>query len=440
VKRFFAIICAWALFLPLSSPAYGQDRYGLLAEAKLAPSVAIAALLDAEGSGPTLLAAALHFSGANSLRAEATRRALEPALAEARALASAHEDEYALGEALLSLAHERFLKRYVELESTLDAAVLDGRYNCVSSSVLYLLLAREAGLRPLGIVTTDHSFVALALDDGRLIDVETTNRHGFDPGSKKEFLDSFGRTTGYAYVPPSDYKRRSQVSDRHLVGLIALNRATLAERRADQLGALALAVDAHAYMDDETSRQYLGDRAHNVAATLLNAKRWDEALRFLGRVTEYYGPLADLDSLGMQARLALLADNVSALGRDEALAELERAYRAGVVSDSERVEFILAIVSRAADELRRREGWLAAWTALAEAAGDYPAIAQLKGLAATARSNWVADTHNRFAAHFNARRYNEAEAVLKAGLAIAPEERLFIDDERALKSALGLKP
>jgi tetratricopeptide (TPR) repeat protein len=439
VKRFSAIVGALTLLL-LLSPAFGQDRYGSLAEANLAPSVAISALTKADGEGGTLFSAALHFSGSGSVRAEATRRALEPVLAEARALASGHVDDYALGEALLSLAHERFLKRYVELESTLDAAVLDGRYNCVSSSVLYLLLAREAGLRPLGVVTTDHSFVALALRDGRLIDVETTNRHGFDPGSKKEFLDSFGRTTGYAYVPPSDYKRRSQVSDRHLVGLIALNRATLAERRADQLGALALAVDAHAYMDDDTSRQYLGDRAHNIAATLLNAKRWDEALRFLDRVTEYYGPLADLDKLGMQARLALLADNVSSLGRDEALAELERAYRAGVVSDSERAEFILAIVSRAADELRKREGWLAAWRALAEAAGDYPAIAQLRSLAATARSNWVADTHNRFAAHFNARRYDEAQAVLKEGLAIAPEEKLFIDDERALKSARAVKP
>ncbi len=439
MKRFYAFICACALLWQLT-PAHGQQRYSQLAQASLAPSADLAALLGPESAENTLLPAAFHFSGSSPDRGAAAMLALEPALAEARALASSVEDEYARGEALLGLAHARFLKRYVELESALDAALLDGRYNCVSSSVLYLLLAKEAGLNPLGIVTTDHSFVALALRDGRLIDVETTNKHGFDPGSKKEFLDSFGRTTGYAYVPPTDYKRRSQVSDRHIVGLIALNRATLAERRGDQLAAMALAVDAYAYMADDTSRQYLGDRAHNIAATLLNAKRWEDALAFLERVKAYYGPLADLDALGMQARLALLADDVSSLGRDEALAELERAYRAGVVSPAEREEFILAIVSRAADEIRKREGWLAAWESLAEAVGDHPSISQLKALAATARSNWVADTHNRFAAHFNARRYDEALSVLKAGLAIAPDEGLFKDDERAVRSALGAKP
>ncbi len=439
MKRFSAFICACALLWQLS-PAYGQQRYSRLAQTGLSPSPTLAALLDPDNSEKNLLPAALHFSGSSPERGAAARLALEPALAEARALASSVEDEYELGEALLNLAHARFLTRYVELESALDAALLDGRYNCVSSSVLYLLLAKEAGLNPLGIVTTDHSFVALALRDGRLIDVETTNKHGFDPGSKKEFLDSFGKTTGYAYVPPTDYKRRSQVSDRHIIGLIALNRATLAERRGDQPAAMALAVDAYAYMADDTSRQYLGDRAHNLAATLLNAKRWEDALAFLERVAERYGPLADLDALGMQARLALLADNVSSMGQEEALAELERAYRAGVVSAPEREEFILAIVSRAADETRRREGWLAAWTALARAAGDYPSIAQLKALAATARSNWVADTHNRFAAHFNARRYDEALKVIMAGLAIAPDEGLFKDDERAVRSALGAKP
>jgi hypothetical protein len=434
-----ALICAFALLWPLPR-AFGQQGYAQLAQARLEPGDALSALLSAQGGERDLLSAALYFSGATAERGAAARLALAPALAEARALASRYEDEYALGEALLSLAHASFLSRYVELESALDAALLNGRYNCVSSSVLYLLLAREAGLSPMGIVTPDHSFVALSLRDGRLIDVETTNKHGFDPGSKKEFLDSFGRTTGYAYVPPSDYKKRSQVSDRHIIGLIALNRATLAERRGDQLGALALAVDAHAYMGDDTSRQYLGDRAHNIAATLLNAKRWEEALAFLGRMAERYGPLADLDALGMQARLALLADNVSSMGREEALAELERAYRSGVVSAADREEFILAIISRSADETRKREGWLAAWEDLAEAAGAYPSIAQLKGLAATARSNWVADTHNRFAAHFNARRYDEALSVLQAGLAIAPDERLFKDDERALMSALGAKP
>lgn len=435
-------VAALAALVGFAQPVAEAQARGLAAES-LEPSEAAAAL-PSRG----LAEAALFFSGARPERAEASLRALEPALAEARALAAGAADEaaalgrapddYALGEAILELAHRRFFKRYEELTTSLDQALLDGRYNCVSSSVVYLLLARAAGLEAFGITTKDHSFVALRLADGRLVDVETTNKHGFDPGSKKEFLDSFGRITGYAYVPPSDYARRETVGDRHLIGLVALNRATMAERRGDQGAALRLAVDAHAFMDDALSLSYLADRAHNVAAQLLNGRRFADARDFIERFIARYGPASDLPTLLGQARLAVLADEVNARAAADpraALAEAAAARDEGLLDAGEYDEFVVAIHERAADAARRAGGWLAGWRYAAEALAAYPGLSGLVRLEAVYRTNWAADTHNRFAAAFNARRYDEAARVLSEGLSLAPGEKLLLDDLKALEAA-----
>jgi hypothetical protein len=435
-------IAAIAALLGLAQPVAQAQAVRLAAES-LEPSAAALAL-----PSQSLVDAALFFSGTRPERADASIKALEPALAEARGLAAESErqaairgeapDRYALGEAILELAHRRFFRRYEELTTSLDQALLDGRYNCVSSSVVYLILAQAAGLEVFGITTKDHSFVALRLADGRLVDVETTNKHGFDPGSKKEFLDSFGRITGYAYVPPSDYARREAVSDRHLVGLIALNRATLAERRGEQAVALRLAIDAHAYMDDALSLSYLADRAHNAAAQLLNGRRFAEARDFIARFIGRYGSAGDLPSLLSQARLAVLADEVNAsaaLDPKAALAEVASARAEGLLSAGEYDEFVVAIHERAADAARRSGGWLTGWRYAAGALAAHPGLAGLVRLENSYKSNWVADTHNRFAAAFNARRYDEASRILNEGLTIAPGERLLMDDLKALEAA-----
>ena len=220
------------LLMPFSLLAATPSLQGASAEARLVPSADLVRLMAQTGgtnAARLLLEAALLFSGTDEVRAGATRQAVLAAMEEAASLARRHESAYELGEAILALAHKRFFRRYVEAESRLDAAVLDGRYNCVSSSALYLILAWEAGLEVGGVITKDHSFCVIQ-DGIRSIDVETTNPYGFDPGSKKEFHDSFGRVTGYSYVPPSDYRRREHVDGRHLMALILWNRATLLER------------------------------------------------------------------------------------------------------------------------------------------------------------------------------------------------------------------
>ncbi|MDR1596542.1 MAG: hypothetical protein LBR99_02445, partial [Treponema sp.] len=62
------------------------------------------------------------------------------------------------GEFILTFVHQRFLKGYVENQTRLDEIFRTGRYNCVSSAVLYTVFAAALGLDVSGVMTKDHAF------------------------------------------------------------------------------------------------------------------------------------------------------------------------------------------------------------------------------------------------------------------------------------------
>jgi tetratricopeptide (TPR) repeat protein len=382
-----------------------------------------------------LLEAGILFSEPDDARAEATRRAVQAAMEEAARLARGEKTAYELGEAILALAHERFFRQYVEAESRLDAAVLDGRYNCVSSSAVYLILARSAGLEAGGVITKDHSFCVIQAGD-RSIDVETTNPFGFDPGSKKEFHDSFGRVTGYSYVPPSDYRRRENVDGRHLMALILWNKATLLERQGQWAQAVALAVDAYAYSPGEGSLRQLEDRLYNNAGALLNEKRWHEALPFLEEAMSLYGAAPRLDGLARQARLAILADELELMSPVAGIAAISAAWDQNLIDRKHRDDLLAYSYGRLAEDERILGGWLAAWGVLQKGLAAAPQSSQLARMAETARKNWTYEIHNRFAELYNAKNFQEALAVMEEALTVLPGERLFLNDAAAARRAL----
>ena len=205
----------------------GFAELGALAEPLGAPSLLRAALL-ASGLDPGDLGPYEERVGSlvDGLRAE-TGKATGAA---------------ARGEAILGLLHKGPLRAYREDATTLSGLLETGLYNCVSSAVLYLIAARSLGIEAAGARTSDHAFCTV-LAGGRLIDVETTNTYGFDPGGKKEFKDSFGRLTGYAYVAPGGYGDRRAIGGRELVGLILSNRSSSLERSGRYAEAARLGAD-----------------------------------------------------------------------------------------------------------------------------------------------------------------------------------------------------
>ena len=65
------------------------------------------------------------------------------------------------GEYVLGFLHRRFLKSYSEYQTRMDDIFVSGRYNCVSSAALYMILGRSAGLQVEGVMTKDHAFAVV---------------------------------------------------------------------------------------------------------------------------------------------------------------------------------------------------------------------------------------------------------------------------------------
>jgi hypothetical protein len=135
------------------------------------------------------------------------------------------------GEMLLQWMHEEILSRYVEQQTSLDILLDRGTYNCVSSAVLYLILTRSRDIPVHGVLTTDHAFCRIPASGGSEgIDVETTTAYGFDPGVRRDAVDSFTGRTGFSYVPPGNYRMRSRIGEKELISLIYQNRISALQK------------------------------------------------------------------------------------------------------------------------------------------------------------------------------------------------------------------
>lgn len=187
------------------------------------------------------------------------------------------QDPALRAESILPFLHRTLFKEYQEDATTVDGVVDTGYFNCVSSSVVYLLAARVFVLPMQGVQTPDHAFCVLTVG-GRDIDVETTSPFGFDPGTNKQFLSTFTKTTRFVYVPPQDYSRRKTITEKDLVGLILHNRAVFMQRRGRHLETLRLAVDRMTGFPGDDARGFLADSAGNVLADLSRRGDWSGAL------------------------------------------------------------------------------------------------------------------------------------------------------------------
>jgi hypothetical protein len=215
----------------------------------------------------------------------------------------------ATAEAVLTFLHTSIFRGYREDATTLDGILDSGRYNCVSSAVLYAIAARSLGIETAGVRTQDHAFCTVYVG-GRSIDVETTNPYGFDPGGKKEFKDSFGRATGYAYVAPGGYGDRKAIGVGDLVGLILTNRASSLDRAGRFVEAAKLGADYAALCPGLDSRSFLVDRINNLVADLEGRRKYleaEEAATAASAALPGESRLADLAKTASYNRAAALA-------------------------------------------------------------------------------------------------------------------------------------
>jgi len=453
-----------------------------------------AAALEAAGNGgmdwELLLRAALWSSGAAAGGAPASgagsagyseeagfRSAVAQLLAPGYLPAEGRER----AEKVLTFMHRTFLRSYSERQTRLDTLLRRGTYNCVSSAVLYLILGRAAGLDVGGVVTRDHAFCTVSFG-GELIDVETTSPYGFDPGSKTEFHDEFGRVTGFSYVSPRNYRERSPLGPVELVSLIFSNRiadADAAGRYAESVGYALDRRDLLHYRGSSGDATLFGsaerdllDRLLNYGAALARAGRETEALDWARAATDRYGTdprwqefcysalnnrivkllrtgngaagreefqrYADLTTAAQAGELdrlitdAELVALVRSVRDDSAAARAEAAITAAqgrqAVDAARAVELRVFISLAAAERAAETQGFAAAIQVLDRAVDALGRRRPLLDARQAFKANRVAELHNRFAVLFNEGRHAEARDAAVAALAEFPgEARLRAD-------------
>jgi tetratricopeptide (TPR) repeat protein len=404
------------------------------------------------------------------------------------------QDRRRRGDYVLGFTHKKFLKGYLENQTRLDEIIDTGRYNCVSSAVLYAIFAVAADLDVRGVMTKDHAFVTV--DTGtEVVDVETTNPYGFDPGSRREFHDAFGKLTGFAYVPSRNYQDRAAISLLELCSLILSNRIADLERRNRYDEAVPLAVNRAALLanrKDPVSSPFfqdgekdLLDRLLNYGASLLNGGRETDALawaeyagsRYPGGAAgkkrwleftvtalhnltvrlvkagktadaraalEHYGASLDpaaydtLDSQLLDAELLIMANGLGKTAEAAGiLAAIDKAARDSRLPASRVTELRNFVIIGEGNRLAKtREGWAAAIAYMEEAIARYGRNAHLDEALKAHRQNRIADLHNRFARLFNGKNYQDALTHIIKALEEFPDNRQLQQDHNLAQQAL----
>ena len=173
----------------------------------------------------TFAEAALLASGVDDgTKRRALRDRIDKLEVAARKAVSGARTSFAKGEKLLKWLHATVLTGGYESGQTSLAGVLEtGKYNCVSSAVIYNVLSRRLGLDARAIEVPDHAF-AIVYDGTEHADVETTTAGGFNPGRDPATREQLKEKTGFNYVPDSHRDQRREIGETGLVGIIFYNR------------------------------------------------------------------------------------------------------------------------------------------------------------------------------------------------------------------------
>ena len=424
-----------------------------------------------------LIDAALHVSGAQPGPAQRAKERLLVHLKTAQEKLGAIADDYERGEALLEFLHDGIFRSYEELQTRVDVTLETGIYNCVSSAVLYMIFGRHLQLDITAVITPDHAFCTLELPAGN-IDVETTSVFGFDPGHKVEFSDNFGNVTGYSYVPPGNYRLRSDIGEKRLLAIILQNRISAFEEISRFTEAVPLSVDRYILVRDEESRKHMIREFINYAAQLNGHSQYETAITFLNLTAERYGDDIEYDKIfpilyynqivslinegqDEEARVLLefarqnqkisenqftrlretltgkiLANAVPNLSFSEARNLLLDLREQGALSDNMFISYVISIYGEKANVMADAGEFLEAAALMDSAMELTGADARLRRAKDVYIYNFTAEIHNEFAHYFNAGDYDKAAAVLTEALLIVPDSEMLENDLSDVKKIL----
>ena len=488
-----------ALLLFVSQTARAQNRPPVFPRLEPDPKALEYHSLGARASGYTweeYAQISLWVSGDNSTANMDRIRAAANALNSSRELPAGGRER---AEFVLTYMHSNILRSYSLYQTRVDTIFSNGRFNCVSSAVLYMILCESAGISTSAVVTRDHAFVIVHID-GQNIDVETTNRYGFDPGSRREFHDNFGTLTGFAYVPAHNYRDRRTISKIELVSLILINMIADHERQNRYADSVPVAIDRAALLLGagysstsqidfseslfEDPRKVVMDRLFNYGASLLRANREEDGILWAEAVSARYADIerwqdfvmaavnnritrylkerdvnteaartfledkkstltaenyAQLDTILIDAELLKMANHIRSVeDGDAVISGALNARENGRLPERRANELIVYSVQKTAAILcaAPARDWRAAINYIeafnARFGERLGANRELEQTLRTYRGNLATDYHNRFAAEWNRKNYDEAERILNEGLSEFPGNRQLLADRETV--------
>ncbi len=297
--------CCWVAIcwaeVPSLRPTYGQSPFPIWSELSYFESDTLSLRHRAEQNEPqALLAFYILASGLRNLADyENSQRRVSAFIEGLPSDLRANSDRYRQAQQLHQLMHQHFFVApdsqqkggYDEDQSAIAAIFSTGQFNCISSSMLYIVLARYLEFAPRAAVLPSHVFVELNMGDNRTAEVETTSPTGFGVAHDEAFYQAAAAWFKERGLPPSslqDYTNRQLITPLQLAALSMLTQHTGAAHmsRSDsmRLGEISAFLDPSSVIAQSRRLHFYS----NEVETLSQRGAWYDLLRL------YATTLADL--------------------------------------------------------------------------------------------------------------------------------------------------
>ena len=350
------------------------------------------------------------------------------------------ENELENAELIMKVMYDNVLSNYSRRQTKLSVMFKTGNYNCVSSSLLFLALAKDCGLDARIQETSVHAFITVYTKDGQKFDVETTNPAGVNPGEKKMISQNSSGSKKYTIVPKTYYSNRVEISDRKAVTLPAKNIcAELSDRNEFEKG-IPLAASVYEFVTKEKAavRKDYDAICANFAAYANQNRQYEAALKLLRAVMDHYGK-SDLlvrnyndIAYNAVAESCNINDFKNArnllVSYNYYLTEKTTQEIIDMIFESEKMEEI--------QDLMHQNKFLEAAKLADEALLRQSQNQQFKKAKSNSLYNHGVTVHNQVVPLLNNKEYKEALQILENALKDNPSNQMINDDIKKIKSRM----